>query len=473
VFKAELAMKRIALLTAMLVAVLAPAAHAGSDQVVVVQDNGRMLGSPDATAQQLAALGTDVVKIQLYWADVAPAGRRKPAGFDASDPSSYHWDVYPGAVNAIVAAGMQPYLSLGGRAPRWATNGRGRAGTGRPSAKEFGLFAQAAGRQFPNVRIWSMWNEPNLFSWLSPQRRNGVPQSPSIYRKLYLAAHAGLRATGHGSDTILIGELMPRGGDSPRKIRPLDFLREMVCLNRSYRRYRGRAARRRGCGRVGRIPTSGLAYHPYTLAGGPRGGEGPGDAAIGQLSRVTRTLDRIARRGKLPRRLPIWITEFGFQTRPPDPVFGVPLRRAAAFMDTSEWIAFRNRRVASYAQYTLNDDPPQSGGRPFQRWATWQSGLHFANGRRKPFVYGAFQLPFLVRSLGANAVELFGGGRGAPGGSARIQAKRRGGRYRTVANLPVNQAGYFRQIVRLKGAFRQTFRVTLGGLSRTKRPVAP
>jgi hypothetical protein len=181
----------------------------------------------------------------------------------------------------------------------------------------------------------------------------------------------------------------------------------------------------------------------------------------------------LARRGKLPRRLPLWITEFGFQTRPPDPIFGVKLKRAAAFMDISEWIAFRNRRVASYSQYTLVDAPPKRGGRPFLRWSTWQAGLRFADGRKKPRVYGAFQLPFLVRSLGPDAVELFGGGRGGPGASARVEAKVRGGRYRSVANVPVNDAGYFRRIIRLKGAYRQTFRVTLGGLSRTKRPVAP
>ena len=164
-----------------------------------------------------------------------------------------------------------------------------------------------------------MWNEANLYSWLSPQRTHGVPQSPSIYRKLYLAGHAALGATGHGGDTILLGELMPRGGTSPRKIRPLVFLRELVCLNSHYRQYRGKAARARGCGKVGRIPTSGLAYHPYTLGGGPGVHDGPGDAAIGELSKVTKTLDALGRRGKLPRKLPLWITEFAYRTRPPDP----------------------------------------------------------------------------------------------------------------------------------------------------------
>jgi hypothetical protein len=462
-------MKRIALIFVVLACVPAPAAHASDRQSLIVQDEVRMLGHPEATAAEFASLGADVVKIQLLWRDVAPSGDSKPDGFDASDPASYHWNTYPGAVNAVIAAGMRPYLSIGVRAPKWATRGRGRPGSSRPSAEEFALFAQAVGRQFPNVRIWSIWNEPNLHSWLSPQRKRGVPQAPSLYRRLYLAGHAGLSASGHGGDTILIGELAPRGGNSSRKIRPLAFLREMVCLNSRYRQYRGRAARARGCGRVEQIPTSGLAYHPYTLRGGPRVDDRPGDAAIGQLGRITKTLNALGRRGKLPRRLPLWITEFGYQTSPPDPIFGVPLKRAAAFMDVSEWLAFRNRRVASYSQYTLNDDAPRPGGRLFQRWSTWQSGLRFGNGNAKPAVYDAFRLPFLVRLLGPDVVELFGGGRTGPGAVATIEAKARGGRYRSIASIPVNEAGYFRQIVRLKKAHRYTFRVRLGGLSRTKR----
>jgi hypothetical protein len=243
----------------------------------------------------------------------------------------------------------------------------------------------------------------------------------------------------------------------------------MVCLNRRYRQYRGRAARARGCSRVGQIPTSGLAYHPYTLRGGPRIADRPGDAAIGQLGRVTKTLDALGRRGKLPRELPLWITEFGYQTTPPDPIFGVPLKRAAAFMDVSEWLAFRNERVASYSHYTLLDDGPRPGAHPFQRWSTWQSGLRFGNGSAKPAVYKAFRLPFLVRQLGPDVIELFGGGRTGSGPVATIDAKAPGGRYRSIASVPVNQAGYFRQIVRLKMAHRHTFRVRLGGLSRTKR----
>ena len=75
-------MRRLTLATALLLALLAPSAHASSSQLLIFQDDGRMQAAPEATAQEIRALGADVVKIQLYWGDVAPAGRLKPAGFD-------------------------------------------------------------------------------------------------------------------------------------------------------------------------------------------------------------------------------------------------------------------------------------------------------------------------------------------------------------------------------------------------------
>jgi hypothetical protein len=466
-------MKRLTITIAMLVAaaVGAPAAEASSRQLTIIQDDAQVRNATDATLDEFDALGVDVVKINLYWDEVAPNGRRKPAGFDGANPAGYNWGSYDNAVRGILARGMQPFLSIGGRAPDWASGRRGRRGTYRPSAREFRRFAAAAGQRFPDVHIWSIWNEPNLYSWLGPQRRNGTPLSPSLYRGLYLAGYRGLvKDSGHSGDTILIGELMPRGGTSKRKVPPLQFLREMACLDRNYRQYRGRAAKRRGCRKIGRFPTSGLAYHPYTLRSGPYGREARDDAAIGQLSRVRRTLDALSRRGKLPRRLRIWITEFGFQTDPPDPIFGSSPRRAARFMDESEWIAFRNRRVASYSQYTLLDDPPQAGP-GFVKWSSWQAGLRFRNGKAKPGVYAAFRMPLFVRALGRNAVEVFGGLRSASGGSAVVESKPPGGDYRSRGSVPVNEAGYFRRVFRIRGGYRHKFRVTLGGRSRVKRPV--
>ena len=65
-----------------------------------------------------------------------------------------------------------------------------------------------------------------------------------------------------------MGELLPYGA-AQNRIRPLEFLREMACVNSRFRPFRGKAARKRGCDNFRPLPGSGLAYHPYTLAGGP------------------------------------------------------------------------------------------------------------------------------------------------------------------------------------------------------------
>jgi hypothetical protein len=459
----------------------APASLASSGQATIMQDDTLVLYSGAATRQRaledMKALGARIVKVQVYWDQVAPGGTSKPAGFDAANPASagYNWSAYDDVDRRAAALGLRVFFALGGRAPRWATARlTGHAGTYRPNPSEFELFARAAGTRYsgafgglPRVSLWSLWNEPNLSSWLAPQRgRRGVPLSPTIYRRLYLAGHNGLAATGHGSDRILLGELMPLGARSASKVPPLAFLRELFCLDSHYRAYRGAAARARGCPRrVGRIPTSGLAYHPYTARGGPLAlPRSRDDAAIGQLSRITRTLDRLARRGKLARHLPIWITEYGFQTNPPDP-FAYPIRKVPGFMDRSEWIAFHNRRVLSYSQYTLYDDP-LGPGRGFQRYAGFQQGLRFADGRMKPGVYSAFQLPAFVKLGRRGRVEVFGGLRfGAPGTLVTISSSGR-----VLGHDRLNSAGYFDRVLRVGNAARRSYRITIQGLSRVKRP---
>ena len=64
---------------------------------------------------------------------------------------------------------------------------------------------------------------------MQPQFRHGEPYAPKLYRRLYLAAQAGLRETGHGSDLVLIGETATSSGR--RSIGPIDFLRGLFCLD--------------------------------------------------------------------------------------------------------------------------------------------------------------------------------------------------------------------------------------------------
>ena len=241
-------------------------------------------------------------------------------------------------------------FQLGGTAPNWSTPGK--SSVDRPSASQFGKFVQAVGTRFPTVDIWSGWNEPNLSAWLSPQVKGGVPQAPRIYRGLVNSAFSGLKASGHGSNEFLFGELLPftRSAQwSSKKIRPLDFLREMACVDSHYRPFKGKAAKKRGCTGFKALPGTGLAYHPYTLAGGPNvRTPNKNDASIRDLGRITSVLNKLKSKHRIQRRsMPIWITEFGFQNPPAGPL-REPDQEGARVHGPAEFIAFKNRRVATY-----------------------------------------------------------------------------------------------------------------------------
>jgi Glycosyl hydrolase catalytic core len=72
----------------------------------------------------------------------------------------------------------------------------------------------------------------------------------------------------------------------------------------------------------------------------------------------------------------IWITEYGWQTRPPDRFFGVSYTRQAAYVRQSYAIARRNPRIDLMVWFMLKDDTNRSIG--------WQSGFLTTAGRRKP-----------------------------------------------------------------------------------------
>jgi hypothetical protein len=371
---------------------------------------------------------------------------------------------------------MEVFLMLGGHAPKWASEESPDGlpnGVHRPNANLFQQFVQATGTRYsgnytappgdysdplplPRVIIWSIWNEGNLVSWLSPQK-----EAPQLYRNLLYGGFDGLNASGHGNDTILYGELLPfaRGASGSVRRRPLEFLREVACVNRRFRAYRGSSARKRGCENFRALPGTGLAHHPYTLSGGPRV-KSPhrDDASIGELSRLVKTVDKLRskRRFASRARQVIWSTEFGFQSDPPDPV-QTPIKRVPGYMGEAEWIAFKNPRIGAWSQYPFTDDPiPDSGE---DRFAGFQSGIKFENGRKKDGVYDAFRFPFYVRRISASKVEIFGGVRPAgPGADVTIESRVGKGKWRRLARLKTGPQGYFDRNFNVSGAAKRQFR---------------
>ena len=155
----------------------------------------------------------------------------------------------------------------------------------------------------------------------------------------------------------------------------------MLCLDGSYRKSRS----------CGKVPTQGFAMHPYTTKFGPFfQPQNQDDVTIGVLPRLVKALDRAASAGALPRRLPVYVSEFGVQSYP-DRVSGVPLPTQSDFRSIGEHIAWGNARVKSFSQYLLRDDRTIAGAH-----GAFESGLFlFKNSAPKPAFYG-FRLPLVV-----------------------------------------------------------------------------
>ena len=429
---------RILLVVVTLTALLLPAsiASASSRQFTTVEAPAELLfsGSPDAALDQIRDLGATAIRLQLTWSSVAPdpTGRRAPA-FNQTDPNAYPagaWARWDAAIDGARARGLKVYLTLTGPAPRWATAAK-RDTLTKPSAEAFSKFATAAGRRYgTKVSWWSIWNEPNLGKLLKPIK--GLA-SAKVYRQLYLQGRAGLRGAGVRAP-ILLGELAPIGNSlrDTGTIQPLRFLRAVLCLDSRWRKARS----------CGKVATEGLAMHPYTPRFGPAFRPlNPDDVTIGVLSRLVQGLDRAARAGALPRRLPIYVSEFGVQSFP-DTQFGVPLATQSDFRSIGERMAWSNPRVKSFSQYLLRDDPPSEGAH-----GKFESGLFlYASGAAKPAWYG-FRLPLVVTKKPRGRVALWGLVRPAHGraGSLEIQVKDRRGGWKKLATQRYGGSGYWKR----------------------------
>lgn len=389
------------LLIAMLAAAacaLPAAAQASHDQTTYFEAPRDLLDPAQrpAALSTISSLGVHALRLVLYWDAVAPnANSRRRGRFDQTSPAAYHWGQYDAVVDAAQARGWRVLLTVSGPVPRWATSGR-RDHVTRPSPRYFQAFMTAVGRHFAGrVQTYSIWNEPNHPQFLDPQYGRGHrPVSPGIYRGLLLAGIRGLKAAGQGSVPVLMGETAPRG--TGHDVAPLTFLRGALCLNGSYHR-------RRGCGRV---DIAGYAHHAYTTIQGPFFvPPGRNDVTIGVLGRLARALDRAAAAGAIPRRTPIWLTEFGIQSVP-DPFVGVSLMRQNEYRAISEKIAWRNPRVASFSQYLLRDDLPIPHVPRILRYGGFESGLETSSGVVKPSLSG-FRLPLVARA-GRRTISLWG-----------------------------------------------------------------
>jgi hypothetical protein len=191
----------------------------------------------------------------------------------------------------------------------------------------------------------------------------------------------------------------------------------------------------------------------------------PDDATLSGIPRLTRTLDRAVAAYGQGARFPVWMTEYGYQTNPPDPTIGVSLSRQADWLGDAAYLAYRNARIASFAQFLLVDDGPIKQYKPDdpRYWGTFQTGLMTAQGTHKP-AYDSFKRPIAVsprRVRSGRRVHVFGQLRTAADAqtlTAEVQFRPRGSKaWSRVTRVMVGNArGFVDAVVRARrsGSYR-------------------
>ena len=401
-----------------------------------------------------------MVLLPASWASVAPSRPERPT--DPSDPA-YRWGALDSAVQAAAAHGLRIALNVS-FAPPWA-EGPGRpariaSGTWRPDAAAYGAFAQAVARRYsgsfpdpqrpgatlPRVRFWQAWGEPNLSDHLTPQwERQGrryVPESPSIYRALLNAFYRGVKAV-HADNFVVTAGTAPFG-DPPGgpRMAPATFVRTLLCVA-------GSPARPIHCPDPAHFDA--LAHDPYSIGGPYQHALNPDDVSIPDMARLSGPLRVAEHTGRaLPRaRKQLWVTEFSWDSNPPDP-HGVPAREQARWLAQAFYELWREG-VSTAIWYQVRD------ALPIPDYAsTYQSGVYLYDGTPKPAAR-AFKFPFVLRRASSSTLLLW---MRAPAAGRLVVQRRVGARWRAVLRRPVRSGEIVHRRVSLRGSV--TLRACVG-----------
>jgi hypothetical protein len=349
-----------ALVTAVAVALAVTAVASASRRMPIgFHDDASFRWSETAPLEldRAAAAHATVIRTVVEWRAVAPVRPRRPA--QPFDPA-YRLDDVDELVRSAQRRGIEVMITIWGT-PRWANRGRP-ANVAPRRAGDLTSFARAlasrySGRYegYPYVGRFSIWNEPNLGIFLSPQfdkKRRIV--GPKNYARLYRAAYKGIKA-GNRSALVAIGETSNQGRDHPLRgahdsVAPATFARLL--------------ARERG------LRFDAYATHPYSTRPSlpPTQKVRWPNVTLSRLKQFERSLDRWFHR----RDIPVWITEYGYETRPAERS-GVTPAKQARYLSSVVRQLRADPRVGMFIWFIFRDS----------RHSLWQSGLYSASGHPK------------------------------------------------------------------------------------------
>jgi hypothetical protein len=247
-----------------------------------------------------------------------------------------------------------------------------------------GAFAAGPGQPtLPRVTRYQAGNEPNLATYLTPQWNGDTPEAARIYRQLLTRFYAAVK--GADQQNLVITAGTAPYGDEPggRRIRPLTFLRELLCLN-------GSSLAEAGC--EARVPFDVLAHHPINAGSPFESADDPADVTTSDIGQVRKVLRKAERTGTvLPAgRHPIWVTEFWWESNPPDSQYGISEKKHARYTAEALYL-FWKQRVPLALGLQLVDSPIDTAA----PGNSFQTGLFFVDGRAKDAL-SAFRFPIVA-----------------------------------------------------------------------------
>ena len=345
-----------------LVALLAPTAASATPRMLLgFHDDPtfRWAGDAPEALDDVQAAHASIIRTTVNWRVIAPRRPLEPA--DSFDPA-YRLGDLDDLVRNAQKRGMQMMLTIWGT-PGWANGGR-RANVPPTQPADLTSFARAiadrySGRHqgYPYVGRFSIWNEPNLEIFLSTQfDARGNIISPRVYADLYRAGYRGIKAGNRGA-LVAIGETSNRGRDHPARgsssesVAPGTFARLL--------------AQQKG------LRFDAYATHPYSThpSAPPTQKVRWPNVTLSQLPRFEASLDTWFRRANIP----VWITEYGYQTKPGEP-FGVTNAQQATYLTQVLRQLKADPRVQVFIWFVFRDSLE----------SPWQSGLVGVSGTPKP-----------------------------------------------------------------------------------------
>jgi hypothetical protein len=396
------------LLVALAACVAASSVRASSGVRYGIQDDAWLEFGPGTLNQRLTTfkrLGVPIVRFTLRWNEVA---RRRPANPASPRDRAYDWRRPDRVLRGLRRYGLTPVLTLVGT-PVWANGGRS-ANFAPPHPRDFSRFATAVARRYPWVRDWLIWNEPNKRLWLRPTKARVYVEH--LLNPGYEAIHDVLPHVRVGG-----GVTGPRGAAGG--VAPTAWVRGMAAA---------------------RAKLDAYAHHPYPAS--PF--ETPSSGGCKNCPYITmatiRKLLILVKRSWGSK--PVWLTEYGYQSRPPDMTLGVPLKRQSTMLSLAAMRAWRLPRVTMLIQYLYRDEI-QIG--------RFQTGLVFADNRWKPALQ-SFKLPFAQMDRRGERAVVWGQIRaGRPGRMPyRLEVLRRN-EWKPVGRTRLtNDHGVFVRTIRLK-----------------------